>query len=123
MNPTADGQPLWRRLGEIDLSEWGSEATFAQARALLAQSIHAAASLDEMWTPIENAITNALARKSASRIAECVQSLVISCLAPPVPEEREQPHSPGWSFFLIERPATTQAEVRVEVIELCLYNE
>jgi len=123
MNPDMGSQPVWQRLGEIDLTDWENESARANMRNALSQSVAGVVTLDEMQAPLESAIFDALARKSSAKIEGCGQRLVISCLTPAETARANRQQTTGWSFFVIERPAVQQSGGAVEIIELCLYHE
>lgn len=117
--------PTWQRLGEVDLVICDDEEMLATLRnevhAALIQSVAGFGMMDELHDPLENAVLDAMVRKSTGRSGGLGQRLIISCLNPPAASDASLTLS-GWSFFVIERPAN-HAGSAVEVIELCLYHE
>ena len=123
MKSEIGSQPTWQRLGEYDLQEWDSDIARANVRSALMQSVAGFVAFDEMQTPLESAIIDAIERKTHAKPGCQGQRLVISCLNPPDGKTGQAQSAAGWSFFVIERPAASSGGSAIEVIELCLYHE
>jgi hypothetical protein len=109
--------PPWRKLAECSIE---TDAARQQVREMLARCLPATLPSAALRSAVESAILDAVARKMDP--ADALPLVIVSCL-----DERElaAPDQAGWSFFVIERPASGHATAAFPhpVIELCLYQE
>lgn len=104
------------------LAQCSIETDFAreQVQEMLASCLPAALPSSSLRSAVESAILDAVARKV--RPGDAQPLVIVSCL-----EEGDAvaPDQAGWSFFVIERPASGHATAAFphSVIELCLYHE